>query len=318
LIADGTDSVEVVITLALLALLVGQRAPERRRLVLQGLESLVATLRRWLEGQSGAGLPRPPDLSPPAPGLPSPRGDDHQRFRPPATPAGSAVSERSLARSPALVAPIGTGARRRSAEEIRRDRIRAIAEERKIERLVHFTPEENLSSILKDGLISLSRLMKTGTKVRRTDRIRLDDRLDWISVSISSPNFRMFYRKRQQMLDVGDWVVLEIEPTVLWACDCLFVASNAASRQVASVHDEKLRGPKALESMFDGKRDPRLEPSDPTDVQAEVLVHETIPRCYIRRVFVNNASEDQVTRDGFHLQYMPCMFEPRVDARPLH
>jgi len=216
------------------------------------------------------------------------------------------------------VVPIGKAARRRPPEDRRREEIRGIVRRRGIERLVHFTPRDNLVSIGKLGLLARSELEECRVPYRYTDPLRLDGRSGWISLSISFPNFKMFYNKRQSILDVGDWVVLDIDPRVLWELDCLFFSTNAASKCFHGIRDEELRSPAALENMFAGTRSPNLRACDPSDPQAEILVRSPVPREYLRSVFVNNKSEHGKFEHGFRLSYDPAMFDKRHDHRNLH
>ncbi len=128
----------------------------------------------------------------------------------------------------------------------------------------------------------------------------------------------MFYSKRQGMIDVGDWVVFEIDPRVLWERDCLFFRTNAANKCFHDIPEEELRSPAALEQMFHGIRSPDVGKFAPSDPQAEVLVRECIPRQYLLRALVNNRSENGKCEHGFRLHYSPAMFKKRSDHRNLH
>ncbi|MCL6608945.1 MAG: DUF4433 domain-containing protein [Geminicoccaceae bacterium] len=214
--------------------------------------------------------------------------------------------------------PIGSAAQRRTPEDRRREEIRGIVRRRGVERLVHFTPRNNLASIGTVGLLARSELEESGVPYRYTDSQRLDRRREWISLSISFPNDKMFFSKRPSMLDVGDWVLLEIDPRVLWERDCLFFSTNAASKCFHGIPDEELRSPSALEKMFAGARSPDSRDCDPSDPQAEVLVRGRLPREYLLSVFVNNKSEHGKWEHGFRLRYCPAMFKKRSDYRNRH
>lgn len=78
---------------------------------------------------------------------------------------------------------------------------------------------------------------------------------------------------------------------------------------------EKLSGPEAFARPFAGERYPGLEPCDPPDPRAEVLVLRHAPRPSIRRAFVNDRSEPRKAREGNRLVDTPEMFLRSVDAR---
>ncbi|WP_065202804.1 DarT ssDNA thymidine ADP-ribosyltransferase family protein [Chromobacterium subtsugae] len=156
--------------------------------------------------------------------------------------------------------------------------IKSYAEYIEIPYLIHFTRVTNLESILTNGLLSINQAELLEINPAINDELRLDGHLDATSVSISFPNSSMFFKYRQNNPDVG-WVVLGIKRSVLWTKDCAFCKHNAATAQIAQQDINHLKTPEAFGGMFDKigeERDQRLKPYDPTDVQAEVLVFETI------------------------------------------
>ena len=100
-------------------------------------------------------------------------------------------------------------------EDLRGDQkeaIRARVEARKICHLVHFTPVENVESIRDKGLLSRSVLDINDLEYIYTDEQRLDGGLNWISLSVSFPNYKMFYAKRELLKrKVGGWAVMLIK-----------------------------------------------------------------------------------------------------------
>jgi hypothetical protein len=109
--------------------------------------------------------------------------------------------------------------------------IQLFCESCQIKQLVHFTHIQNLSTILQHGLLSIDGLAKTPTiQYRRNDAKRLDGQLNAISLSISFPNYRMFYIYQCNIPQ--DWVVISLKPDILWELDCAFCSENAASNNV--------------------------------------------------------------------------------------
>ena len=161
--------------------------------------------------------------------------------------------------------------------------IKRAAEEREIPFLVHFTQVENLPGILQHGIISREHAAMLNTELHVTDLHRFDNRLDAVSLSIAFPNSPMFYRKRQDF-PACNWVVLLLESRILWEKDCAFYHTNAASNQMRYVTERSLRSERALRGMVYqcASRDHQgLQPYDPTDVQAEVMVCDVIEPEYI-------------------------------------
>jgi len=62
----------------------------------------------------------------------------------------------------------------------------------------HFTRANNLPDIIKHGIYPISRIAEIGVTPEINDELRLDGRLDGISLSIAFPNSRMFYKYRQE------------------------------------------------------------------------------------------------------------------------
>ncbi|HEJ8099337.1 TPA: DUF4433 domain-containing protein [Serratia marcescens] len=180
--------------------------------------------------------------------------------------------------------------------------IQEIVQQRNITKLFHFTHIDNLPSILNTGLVSRSSLDEVGGKYDYNDGDRIDGHLDAICVSISFPNSKMFYKYRQSKL--GNWVVLEIHPSILWDKVCAFYPTNAASNNVRFNDTDLMKGGAAFSSLFSDdifgvQREMNLPAEYPTDVQAEVLVFEDIGIEYI----VNTVHSNKDTAEHFKHLY---------------
>lgn len=158
--------------------------------------------------------------------------------------------------------------------------IEAYAKERKVSFLLHFTQLSNLESILNHGLLSKDRITDLETPPEINDELRLDNHTNTISLSIGHPNSQMFYKYRQEK--GGDWCVIGIHPRVIWNRDCLFCKHNAADAWISGLPKDELMGISAFRGMFDeidgheSRADQCLNIYDPTDVQAEILVLDSI------------------------------------------
>lgn len=149
--------------------------------------------------------------------------------------------------------------------------------------LVHFTQINNLSSILKKGICSVAQMENEEVQYSANDPLRLDLQKDGISLSVSFPNDKLFYRWRMENPS-NEWVVMLIDPSVLWSIDSLFCYENAANTDVRRETIDERKTLRAFERMFAApangasRDDQGLETYDPTSVQAEVLVMERIPQ----------------------------------------
>lgn len=183
-----------------------------------------------------------------------------------------------------------------SLGEIEKKAIESEVVAKGITELVHFTRIENVPNILDHGLQGRATLDESDASYVYSDELRLDGQPDSISVSISFPNYQMFYRKRLEDLS-KQWVVFKLDPAVMWEKSCLFCMGNAASTAIAHGAIEGKVGFRGFESMFadipgDGDRHVYGLPEKyPTSPQAEVLVLESIEPEWIREVHVE-------TREG--------------------
>lgn len=174
-----------------------------------------------------------------------------------------------------------------------RQAIREFATELEIPYLLHFTRAVNLPSIMEHGLYPIGRIDDIGASPEINDQIRLDGRLDGTSISIAHPNCQMLYKYRMDDESV-DWAVLVLKRSVLWQKECAFCRHNAADTRISRRPLEALTTEAAFRGMFDeidgwtSREEQKLKVYDPTDVQAEVMVFDTIEPEYIRGIVFNS------------------------------
>lgn len=160
--------------------------------------------------------------------------------------------------------------------------IKRKAYDRGITRLYHFTKAVNVKSILRHGLLSRTDLEEQQIHYRPSDKIRLDGRLDAISLSVESINEDMLYSKQREYH--GEWVIFGFDASILWTHECRFCWVNAANGRVRRKQGF-LGGPWAFQKMFsdiqiaDGSSyrvSQKRQDYEPTDRSAEVQVLEPI------------------------------------------
>ena len=177
-------------------------------------------------------------------------------------------------------------------------KIQEIATQRDIKHLVHFTTLNFLDQLLVEGIFSTHKLKKEkklDIDYIITDPHRWDNKLNWVSTSISFPNYRMFFSKRQNtynlenLVGVTGWVILLLDARILWELKCGFTLDNAATREKISSSYKK------FEQMFEksNRRDPNLADKHPTNEQSEVLVEGFVPANYINTVVFDNKDEEK-------------------------
>lgn len=171
--------------------------------------------------------------------------------------------------------------------------IKQILENRNINNLYHFTKGENLKSILKYGLMSVNNLNDDNISFKCTDEDRNDKKLNYISSSISFPNYKYFFPTRCNSTNKLGWVVLEIDSNILCDKECIYCCENAATNNVTYIKDTEKKGSDALEKLFDDfdeiKRvDLKIDKNMPTNPQAEVLIPNKIDLKYIKGIYFEN------------------------------
>jgi hypothetical protein len=163
--------------------------------------------------------------------------------------------------------------------------IRSEAETRGITRLCHFTPSRNLVHIASGG-VGLMATQTLNSDERNaftpTDLARLDGFPEHICCSIEYPNTWYLDKARVKDAVFRDWVVILINPRLLWRSGTLFCPRNAAAGHGSHVAGgaDGFRRLFAAEVVGAGGRTfarshARLA-SCPTDEQAEVLIPGTI------------------------------------------
>lgn|GEM_PF-934894 len=201
--------------------------------------------------------------------------------------------------------------------------IRTQAQSLGIQHVVHFTRCDNLSSIMKYGLRSIACLENEKIHAVRNDMLRLDGKPNGISLSISFPNFRMFYKYRQLAAE-ADWAVLILSPRILWEKECGFYKHNAADSRMRNLPREVASSSKAFREMFetaDVDRENWLSAYDPSDPQAEVMVYEKISPSLIEAVaFETRATAEKWANllggiETIHARAGKGLFGPRGKVR---
>ncbi|WP_278347984.1 DarT ssDNA thymidine ADP-ribosyltransferase family protein [Helicobacter pullorum] len=178
--------------------------------------------------------------------------------------------------------------------------IKRFLEERGIEYLVHFTDMANISSIKRNGLLSRAFLQRRGMGFRFNDNVRLDDSLDYISLSITNHNkdvYQSFVKKGS--IQRGAFIYIDASILYKESNDRLYCVTNAASAKCP-----KGRTLSDLEQMFDDvvyfkangieQQKVRYDKADnePTHEQAEILYQGSIDPKYIIRIEYSSLMND--------------------------
>ena len=161
--------------------------------------------------------------------------------------------------------------------------IQEVLKNRNITKLIHVTNKKNLESILKHGLLSLTKLDEKGIDYEYNDPLRLENKRDAICLSVTDYN-NFLFGSFQKKYPKNEYVVLEIDPKILLidGVDKVFCDYNAASKF-------SQRSSSNMEIMFKDKLKRRAKIKtrsnkksyEPTSYQAEILYCGTIEPKYI-------------------------------------
>lgn len=189
--------------------------------------------------------------------------------------------------------------------------IQADVKRRGITRLCHFMPSRKLSHVLTQtqALLPTQQLYdRYRDLLDVTDNARLDGHLDHVCCSIEYPNSWYLRTIRGQDRLFKDWVIVCLNPALLWERETLFSPRNAAA-QSGALLQKGWQGWKALfASQVPGahgktrSRPAQMLDCCPTDDQAEALVPDAIPQHHIRAVVVKDAQ--QAHREQVRLQVL--------------
>lgn len=180
---------------------------------------------------------------------------------------------------------------------------------RKIKYLIHFTPTINLYSILENKkIMSRAKLENLDIEqfdildyIKFSDNIRYDDK-NYINLSISSPNTFLFSKFQNNSKDNPEinWCVLKISNKYIYESSTLFSVVNAASYSAKnqfgiSKNFNGFQNMFMTEVTYNNRYFNRikynLKDKYPTDIQAEVLVKDTILSADIIEVCFKNEED---------------------------
>ncbi len=157
---------------------------------------------------------------------------------------------------------------------------------RNITDLFHFTPIDNLASILEKGIIPRSYHRQLKVRSICTDSERYDHRLEYTSLSIMRPNSRMLYYKRAEKIIV----ILRIDAQILLNVTNhpLFFQENASRLIYKEKPSKDFMNVSKFTSLF-----PTPESNITLSDQAEILLPDIIDKRYIKEIIFFTNSDLQ-------------------------
>lgn len=148
--------------------------------------------------------------------------------------------------------------------------------DRNIKSVYHFTSIENAISILNRGIHCKTLLEKNKNIYLKNDELRLDGLPQYISLSISYPNYKMLYKYNSKP-DVRMFII-ELSPSILFRPENRFYETNAAN----GVFKDNYRSNSIedFQRMFTYNRNNDIASQYTADSQAEIMVPLKIPSQY--------------------------------------
>ena len=187
------------------------------------------------------------------------------------------------------------------------------AKSRGIEYLVHFTRMENLNGILEYGLKTRQSLENEKVNFYFNDSTRFDNFTNTISLSVTSPNYQMFWKYRQ-MDKSARWIIILLNAyQVLANLECAFNFTNASSNIIRKKSIAERKGLSAFDTMFynlQGNRDIcNLNKNETTDPQAEILCFSDITLKFFERIVFFNDNDRRFAYKTFKLEKIVILTE---------
>lgn len=192
-----------------------------------------------------------------------------------------------------------------------------------VSKLYHFTKADNLENIMRYGLLPKTVLNERSIGFKDNDTYRLDKHADSISLSISFPNYLMFYRYRKQPENKNvRWAILELDAwRVLCnpSIECAYYWYNAADSRMSQIDYKLLEDDKAFHALFMDRmfdcgghandrlhfkvkkhnyKEEALPASYTTNPQAEVLVFSPLSKMCISQIYFEHPEDLDRYRDA--------------------
>ncbi|UYM16346.1 DUF4433 domain-containing protein [Endozoicomonas euniceicola] len=204
---------------------------------------------------------------------------------------------------------------RRPCGKEERPHLKHLIQQREISSLLHFTALDNVPSICHFGLIPRDLLKEEPIMMylnaQFSDDFRYENKEECNCLSVSFPNYKMFYRKQQDYN--RRWAVIEFDVDVITELWAEFCPTNAANRGRVPIYSG-VRGLKWQFLSDDIRAELELPDELTTDPQAEVLCDSVIDPRYIRSVNVRyNEDVDWLANHHVHATVNEHFFRARYD-----
>lgn len=190
---------------------------------------------------------------------------------------------------------------------------------RGISRLCHFTKSKNLAHILNsfDGILATDNLPDLYKEVNDNDRY--DGKKEYICCSIEYPNVFYLERVKDNCKLFKDWIILSIDPKIILDEDTIFCKVNAATESGRLIKG----GVEGFRELYSNEistskrsiyRTDKMPSACPTDIQAEVMILNKIPKEYIKEIIV--PTELQAKEEYVRMKILGVKNIPNIKVCP--
>lgn len=168
---------------------------------------------------------------------------------------------------------------RQDQERRKRDSYRRIISSRGIKELIHFTNITNIETIVRYGILPRKLVNKKVPSASVNDMNRFDNYENATCLSVSFPNYKMFYKYQQEDPDAR-WAIISLKPELLtdFSINNFFFFKQNAARNDSSRC--------SFEDMFGDSNG-----CNPENPQAEILAFGIIPPKYIQKIYVKTLED---------------------------
>lgn len=214
------------------------------------------------------------------------------------------------------------------------NKIKEILNKRNIKYLFHFTRIENITNIMKHGIVSVILQRKNNIPSMHNDEQRIDSKLNFTSCSVGFPNYKLFYNFRDRKFPKTKWAILVIKADILFSSSNIiyFYSTNAANANSRLRNAKDLSTAYSFENMFCdnitvnennvvNRKNLQISDCYTTDPQAEILISDIIEPKYIECINFEARSdiEDYISKNGtdmlkqFKYEVNDKLYKPRKD-----
>ena len=190
---------------------------------------------------------------------------------------------------------------------------------RGIKFFVHFTRIENLPSISEHGLLTRKNLDKNSVNYRFNDNNRMDNIINSLSLSITFPNYKMFWKYRMADENVKWAMILLDAEKILFNLPCAFNSANASTNKMRYTNKKERMTLDAFQKMFydeNLRKKLNLAFNETTDPQAEVLCFADIPAEYFKAIVFQDSETANEYKKLF--KNISCKVDEKYYFSPRH